>query len=88
MLEPRTELWCRVLESIDPETLRATIYRIDVDNLDEDGRTWIRAAASDGRFYYLDEHGETLRIELADRWLKDFGDASAPALSELPLRGE
>lgn len=83
---PGTELWYRVIENVDPERLRAKCYKIDVLDADGDAVPEIRAALTDGRFYYLDEYGATVRIDLADRYLREFPDVEAPSLVELPLR--
>jgi len=82
-----TEVWYRILHNIDPERLRALIYKIDIDDYSGDGRNEIRAATSDGRFYYVNEHGDTLWVERADRWYQEFDDATPPPpLTVFPLR--
>jgi len=86
VLAKATEIWYRILHNIDPERVRGLIYRIDIGDYSGDGRNEIRAATSDGRFYYVDEDGETLWVERADRWYQEFGDAAPPPLSILPLR--
>lgn len=85
-LKARTELWCRVIEDVDPELKRAKCYKIDVVDSNGDGAAEIRAALTDGRFNYLGEHGIERRVDLGDQFLKGFPDAAPPPLTELPLR--
>ena len=84
-LEAGSELWYRVIENIDGETLRAKCRRISIGDYNGDGRNEIRAATTDGRFYYINELGETVWIDLGDNWFRDFGDTPAPDLTVLPL---
>jgi len=83
--EPGSELWYRVIENIDGETLRAKCREISIGDYTGDGLHEIRAATTDGRFYYLDESGETLWTDLGDKWLQEFGEIPAPGLTILPL---
>lgn len=82
-LQARTELWCRVIEGVDPERKRANCYKIDMVDSNRDGTAEIRAASSDGRFHYLDEHEIKLRV---DQFPKAFPGMAPPSLAELLLR--
>jgi len=86
--ESGTELWYRVLQNIDGEVLRAKCREIDIGDYTGDGSHEIRAATTDGRFYYLNEVGETLWIDVGDRWLQNFGGIPAPELTVLSLDQE
>ncbi|MBU0595460.1 hypothetical protein KJ567_02085 [Candidatus Bipolaricaulota bacterium] len=86
-LRDGSELWYRVIENVDPELIRAKCYKIDFAEGGGGQGIVIRGALTDGRFYYLDEHGNELKVELGDQFLKNFPDATPPALVELPLRG-
>ena len=83
---PGSELWYRLIVNIDPELKRAKGYKLDILDSDGDGVAEIRASLTDGRFYYLDEHGTQLRVDLGDRFLQDFGDVEIPRLEEIELR--
>jgi len=79
------ELWYRVIENIDPELKRAKCYDIDIVDSNGDGAPDIRASLSDGRFYYLDEHGTEQRVDVGDQFLRDFAGIEPPPLTAYPL---
>jgi len=85
-IEQGSELWYQRIDNVDPETKRAKGYNLDILDWNGDGVTEIRAALSDGRFYYLDEMGTTVGVDLGDSWLKEFGDTSPPPLADIGLR--
>jgi len=75
-----TEIWYQVFVNVDPEIARAKCHEIDIVDFNADGVNEIQAALSDGRFYYLDESGRELHVELGDRFQQLFPDTAAPAL--------
>jgi len=86
-LAPGSELWYRVFQNVDGEVLRAKCRGISIGDYTGDGRHEIRATTTDGRFYYLNGEGETLWIDIGDRWLQEFGDMPALPLIMMPLAG-
>lgn len=82
-----TELWYYQIDDVDPELIRAKCTRFDLMDYDSDGVPEIRASLTDGRFYFLDADGVVRGAQLADRFIRDFGDASPPPLKLIPLRG-
>lgn len=83
---PGTELWYRQIENPNGEEVRAKCYKLDIVDIDADGSTEIRATLTDGRFYYLDVDGNTVRVDEGDRWHQLFGDLEPPPLESVPLR--
>ncbi len=82
-LLPGTELWYHVIVNIDPDFVRAKCYAININDFNGDGVNEIQAALTDGRFYYLDESGVQMRIELGDQFHRDFPDADPPLLVDI-----
>ncbi len=80
---PGTELWYYIIVNIDPDFVRANCYEICIDDFDGDGVNEIQAALTDGRFYYLDGSGAQTRIDLADRFHRDFPDVDPPQLVDI-----
>ena len=82
--EPSHELWYYLLQNMDSEH-NSLIDNIVIADSDGDGITEILAHADDGRFYYLNEDGEVLRVDLGDDFLKEFGYVDAPPLVQVEL---
>jgi len=78
------ELWYYLLPNVDDEH-KSKFDSIVIADSDGDGKSEILAHTSDDRFYYLDEHGEVLRVELGDEYLKEFGNIAAPELQRIDL---
>ncbi len=87
--EPAHELWYYLLQNMDSEH-NSLIDNIVIADSDGNGSTEILAHADDGRFYYLNESGEVIRVDLGDDFLKEFGYVDAPELVwvELPAASE
>ena len=82
-LAPANESWYWVIENVDSELLRAKCKSFDIVDIDGDGDNEVRAPLTDGRFYYLDESGNILSVDLADRYLRDFPNIPPPPLVEI-----
>ena len=78
-----TELWYRVIVNIDPDLIRAKCHKIEINDFDGDGLNEIQAALTDGRFYYLDGSGRQMRIDLGDKFHKNFPDVDPPPLVDI-----
>lgn len=83
------ELWYYLLPDVDTDH-KSKIDDIVIADSDGNGSTEILAHTDDGRFYYLNEFGEVLRVDLGDDFLKEFGHVDAPELRwvELPAASE
>ena len=81
---PGSELWYRVFQHIEPEYRRPKCYKIDIVADGPSGEQAIRAAVADSRFYYVDEDGRQLHVELGDQFLRDYPGVTPPPLLELP----
>lgn len=79
------ELWYYLLPNVDDEH-KCKFDDIVIADSDGDGVTEILAHSSDGRFYYLNEDGNVLRVDLGDDYLKEFGYVDAPALTRVALQ--
>jgi hypothetical protein len=77
-------LWYYLLPDVDAEH-KSSIVDIVIADSDGDGITELLARTSDDRFYYLNEDGEVLRVELGDEYLKEFGNIAAPELQRVEL---
>ncbi len=82
-----TELWYLRIDNPEPLRIRAKAYQYEFRDVDEDARNEVRVALTDSRFYYLDESGHTVRVEVGDYWGIEFGIALPPPLAAIPLRG-
>jgi hypothetical protein len=78
-----SQIWYRVITVIDPEVRRAKAYQLSLVDQDGNGTMEIRASISDGRFYYLNENGETLAAAAGDSFLRDYGNIPLPPLLTL-----
>ena len=83
-----SELWYRQIVNVDAEALRAKGTEIIITDWNGDGLNEARFRLSDNRFFYLDEFGNTQRVDFADHWYRDFGDAPSPPLLEIGLRDD
>lgn len=82
--EQGNELWYYLLPNVDDEH-KSHFDNIIIADSDADGKKEILAHTSDDRFYYLNEHGEVLRVELGDEYLKEFGSTEPPELQRVEL---
>lgn len=82
-LASANELWYWVIVNVDPESVRAKCKSFDIIDSNGDGLKEIRAPLTDGRFVYLNEHGEQLDVQLGDKFLQDFPDTPPPPLVDI-----
>lgn len=92
-----SELWYYVIPWFSPDTFsteqanletsmrRPKCYEIDFTDVDGDGNQEVQAATTDGRFYELDEFGQILGIDAADRYVQAFGERPVPELVPVQL---
>lgn len=83
MLAPANELWYWVIQNVDSEVMRAKCKSFDIVDFNGDQVNEIRAPLTDGRFYYFDEAGNVVSVDLGDSFLKSFPDVAPPPLVEI-----
>jgi len=82
-LAPGSELWTWVIVNVDPLSFRATCTYFNITDVDGDSLNEIEAPLSDRRFYYFNEFGDVLDVQVGDSWEKNFPDTIPPPLVEL-----
>ncbi|MCK5828451.1 hypothetical protein KAH43_08015, partial [Candidatus Bipolaricaulota bacterium] len=82
-LAPGRELWTWVIVNVDPLSLRAKCTNFNITDVDGNGLNEIEAPLSDRRFYYFNEFGDVLDVQVGDSWERDFPNTAPPPLVEL-----
>jgi hypothetical protein len=82
------ELWYKVLlpvdDRVDEHRMRGAVYDIIIgDLLHGNGANVIQARAQESRFYYLNEHGETLQTSRGNAYFEMFPGIPVPPLVDI-----